>query len=381
MKSIVAVLSVAAAVFAAEPVAPAAPTAPAAEPVVSENAASVAAVAEPAPAAEVAAPAAPATEPVPVAETASAEPAPVAEVAAPAAEPVEDAAAPMAVRDGAAPVAVETAAEPVAAPAPVEAPAPTETKTITKIIYQPVYTDEPTAVRSEYVQTVYVAQKPGKDTVTFDELRGFVPMKMSFGIQGFVGSYVMSADERGYYYDDFEDYSGMAWRAGAFGIFPLSEYTVGLKLGVLYEQSTASSSGTVVKDNGKSLSYYNAKAKFNQSKIDVPVLFAFKGPRSSFMFEIGAEADFAIKDEFKVDLGEAGDSKLDMIDKDYRQPVDWNLVFGFSVKANSFIGLDFRFNVGLSNMYDADNNSDMKLFRVDALSSASFLLGLSFYVF
>ena len=182
---------------------------------------------------EAAAPAAQAAAP---AEQAAPEAAPAEQAAPEAAPAAEEAPAPVAVRGG------ETAAQDPA----VAAPAPTETKTVTKVIYQPVYTSEPTTVRNaEYVpvKTVYVAETSGKDTVTLDELRGFVPVKTLIGIQGAVGSYVLTSS-RDSYYDTFEDYSGLTWRAGAFTVFPLTDYTVGLRLGVLYEQSEASSSDT-----------------------------------------------------------------------------------------------------------------------------------------
>jgi hypothetical protein len=49
--------------------------------------------------------------------------------------------------------------------------------------------------------------------------------------------------------------------------------------------------------------------------------------------------------------------------------------------ANQYLGFDFRFNIGISNLYDTDNSESMKLFEVDDLSSTSFLLGASFYLF
>jgi hypothetical protein len=311
---------------------------------------------------EAAAPAeqAPANDAAAPAEAAPAE----APAAAPEAAPVaEEAPAPVAVRGG------ETAAQDPA----VAAPAPTETKTVTKVIYQPVYTSEPTTVRNaEYVpvKTVYVAETSGKDTVTLDELRGFVPVKTLIGIQGAVGSYVLTSS-RDSYYGTFEDYSGLTWRAGAFTIFPLTDYTVGLRLGVLYEQSDASSSDTY-----GSTSF---KVKFKQRKIDVPVLFAFKSPRSSFMFEVGTQLSFPIKDEFKVSYADES-YKIDMIDKEYRRTVDWDLVIGFAVRANKYIGLDFQINGGFSDLYEC-NKTEYDMFNVNSISATSFLLGLSFYLF
>ena len=163
-------------------------------------------------------PAAPAEQAAPEAAPAAVAEQPAAPAAAPAAE---EAPAPVAVRGGEVP-----AQEPA-----VAAPAPTETKTVTKIVYQPVYTTEPTAVRNpEYtpVQTVYVAQNPGKDTVTFDELRGFVPVKTLVGLQGAVGSYIVSSNRDSY--DGFEDYYGLTWRVGAFTVFPLTEAAASLAI-------------------------------------------------------------------------------------------------------------------------------------------------------
>lgn len=369
IKSFIAVAALSAAVFAAEPAPAAASAAEAPAAPAAEAPAAVAAEAPATPAAE--APAAPAEAPA-----AAAAEAPAETSAAPvAAAPAEDAAAPVAVRDGAAPApAAEPATEPAAAE-PVAAPAPTETKTVTKIIYQPVYTSEPTAVRSsEYVpvQTVYVAQTNGKDTVTFDELRGLVPVKHLLGVQASIGSYIVSADDRDYYYNyDFDSYYGLTWRAGVFTILPLTEYTVGLRLGVLFEQSDASATETYASTS--------VKAKFKQRKIDIPVLFAFKSPRSSFMFEIGTQASLPIQDEFKVTFDDES-SKIDMIDKDYRRSVDWDLVFGFGVMANKYIGLDFQINAGISNLYDC-SEKDYDMFNLNSLGTASFLIGLSAYIF
>ena len=349
ISGILSVLALSAFAFAQAPeAAPAA--APAAEtPAVAEQAAAPAEQAAPE-----AAPAAVAEQPAAPAADANAN----AAAAAPAAE---EAPAPVAVRGGEVP-----AQEPA-----VAAPAPTETKTVTKIVYQPVYTTEPTTVRNaEYtpVQTVYVAQNPGKDTVTFDELRGFVPVKTLIGLQGAVGSYIISSNRE--YYDGFEDYYGLTWRVGAFTVFPLTDYTVGLRLGVLYEQSEASTTETYISSS--------IKAKFKQRKIDVPVLFAFKSPRSTFMFEVGTQMSFPIKDEFKVSYTDES-YKLDMIDKDYRKMLDWDLVIGFAVRANKYVGLDFQINGGFSEMYDCEK-VEYDLFNLNSLSASSFMLGLSFYI-
>ena len=330
----------------------AAPATATTETVAPETAAAEAPAAEPAaaPAAATAASAEPATAAAP--EQAAADAAPAEEPAA------EEAGAPMAVRGGEAPAPSESA--PAAA-----APAPTQT-----VVYRTVYSAEPVELSGTQVRTVYVTQASAPDSMSFDDLRGLVPMKWSLGVQGFIGSYHMYSS----YNDDYNlhDYDGLTWRAGLVGIIPVTQYTIGVKVAALFEQSEAKASGHTPK--------YSLKGKFKQRKVDVPVLFAFKAPRSGLMFEIGTQASMAVKDEFRATI-DGKTSRLDMIDKDYRNTIDWDIVCGFSIMANRFLGFDFRFNVGISNLYDTDNSDSMKLFEVDDLSSTSFLLGASFYIF
>lgn len=379
---IVSVLALAAMSLAAPAAAPAAAAPATAAPAAATEAAPAteAATPEAAPAAEATATAAPAaTAEAPAAEPAAATSAPAepaaeaapeqaAADAAPAEETpaasaaAEEAGAPMAVRGGEAPAPSQNApaSEPAAA-----APAPTQT-----VVYRTVYSAEPVELSGTQVRTVYVTQTSAPDSMSFDDLRGLVPMKWSLGVQGFIGSYHMYSS----YNDDYNlhDYDGLTWRAGIAGIIPVTQYTIGVKVAALFEQSEAKASGHTPK--------YSLKGKFKQRKVDVPVLFAFKAPRSGLMFEIGTQASVAIKDEFRATI-DGKTSKLDMMDKDFRNTIDWDIVCGFSIMANRYLGFDFRFNIGLSNLYDTDNSEAMKLFEVDDLSSTSFLLGASFYIF
>ena len=368
VSGIISVLTLAAAVFAAPQAQPAANAAPAAAPAQEAAAPAAAPVAtepavEPAPAAEPAAEqaAAPATEQAAAPEQTAAP----AEAPAVEAAPTEEAAAPMAVRGGEAPAASSAPVpEQEAAPA-AAAPAPTQT-----VVYRTVYSSEPVELSGTKVHTVYVSPTDAQVSTSFDDLRGLIPMKWSLGVQGFIGSYHMYSS----YSDDYylHDYDGLTWRAGLTGIIPVTQYTIGVKVAALFEQSEAKASGHTPR--------YSLKGKFKQRKVDVPVLFAFKAPRSSLMFEIGTQASVAIKDEFRATV-DGKTSRLDMIDKDFRNTIDWDIVCGFSIMANRYLGFDFRFNIGISNLYDTDNSPSMKMFEVDDLSSTSFLLGASFYLF
>lgn len=392
MSGLIATVALAAYGFAQE----AAPAAPVAATPAVETAApapeTAAAVAEPAPVAVRGAEDASSAEPV----EAAAAPATVeaAPAAAQAAEPVAEENAPVAVRgaesaSSAAPAADVAAAPAESAPAPdasVEA-ASAETAPVAAedemaapkavrgadasgasdasgrtVYYESVYAGE----NGSPVRVLYVSRSAEKDSVTMDELMGLKPMKFKIGAQGFIGSYYMSNSEW-----NGEEFDGMSWRAGLMAILPLNKYTMGVKLGVLYEQSEASETYDV---NDVATGF-----KFCQKKLDVPVLFTFKSPNSRFYFDLGAQLSIPLQDELKISYTDSGKSvknKVDLIDKDFRNNLDWGFVFGFSVMANDYVSLDIRADVGLSNMYEG------RLGPLDLdLSSSTFGVGLTVYPF
>ncbi|WP_163439058.1 outer membrane beta-barrel protein [Fibrobacter succinogenes] len=326
------------------------------------------------PAAATAAPAASAPAAAPAEEAA-----PVAvrgaDAAAPAAAPAEQA-APAAV--AATPVA--PAEEPVAEPAVVVAPkavrgADDADKTAASakaveqfrdarntVYYETVYTREDGVP----VRTVYVAEREGKDTVTLDELRGLYPMKFKIGARGSVGAYQLAGNDW-----DSDQYNGISWRAGLMSIIPLNTYTMGIKLGVLYEQSKASES------------YYINEVptnfRFSQKKIDVPVLFTFKSATSRIFFDLGVEMSVPLTDDLRVSYTDSNDkkhsNKIDLMDE-YRSSLDCAFVFGFSVLANEYLSLDIVANLGVSDLYDGH----LKYMNMN-LDASSLNLGITVYPF
>ena len=320
------------------------------------------------------------------------------EPAAAAAAPAEEA-APVAVRgaDAAAPAATEqaapaaaeapaaavaeapAAAEPVAEPAVVVAPKAVrgaDNKDVgpsseaaqrfrdarNTVYYETVYTREDGVP----VRTVYVAEREGKDTVTMDELRGLYPMSFKIGAHASVGAYQLAGSDW-----DSDQYNGMNWKAGIMSIIPLNAYTMGIKFGVLFEQSRASESYYV--------NEVPTNFKFSQKKIDIPVLFTFKAATSRIFFDLGAEMSIPLYDKLRVSYTDSNDkkhsSRTDMMD-DYRNNLDWAFVFGFSVMANKYISLDISANLGMSDLYDGH----MKNLNLN-LDASSFNVGISVYPF
>ena len=324
------VLAMAAFALAQEPAAPAAQPAENAAPAVAAEAPAEPAVAENA-APEAAAPAEAAeAQAVPAAE-------PVAE-AAPAEEPAEEPAAPVVdpdqLGDMPAPVAVrgvDASASPY-----YEEPAPAQTRA------------ERTSSRP--------ASEP-------------IPMKFTFGGQAFIGTNTLFADD----WSMDESYSGIAWKAGLFAIFPLNANMMGFKVGVLYDHSDASAT------------YYNVdfkkdmNVKFKMDRISLPFLFTLKSPYSSFTLDFGAQVSIPVRDRFKYSYDESSSSTeyhtADMIDLEYRNSVDFGLLLGLTIKANRYMSFDIRYECGFSNFYQ-----DVPMaWRLNELTSSTLLLGLSFY--
>ena len=324
-----------------------------------------------------AATAAPAEEAAPVAVRGADAPA-AAAAEAPAA--TEQATAPVAAEAPAAVAEAPAAAEPVEEPAVVVAPkavrgagknedvgpsseaAQRFRDARNTVYYETVYTGQDGVP----VRTVYVAEREGKDTVTLDDLRGLYPMSFKIGAHASVGAYQLAGNDW-----DSDQYNGMNWKAGIMSIIPLNAYTMGIKLGVLYEQAKASESYIV---NEVPTSY-----KFSQKKIDIPVLFTFKAATSRIFFDLGAEMSIPVYDKLRLSYTDAKDNKhtdkIDMMD-DYRNSMDWAFVFGFSVMANQYISLDISANVGMSDLYDGH----MKYLNLN-LDASSFNVGISVYPF
>ncbi len=234
-----------------------------------------------------------------------------------------------------------------------------------KVVYERVYMG-PDGIP---VRAIYVAEEPA--SADGDNALDRFPMKFKLGATASVNSYYLSNDD--FQYDDwYESFSGFSWRAGLIALVPLNQSTIGLKVGVLYEQSSASES------------YYinevPTQFTFEQRKIDIPVLFSFKAFGSRLLFDLGPQVSVPLQDKLKVsfndpDSGKKVKSSKDLKD-DYRNAMDWSLVFGFSIMANNYLSLDLRAELGLSEIYDGTiDYLDL------GLSSSSFGIGFTVYPF
>ncbi len=252
-----------------------------------------------------------------------------------------------------------------------DAAKPVSKTTTKKFVYRPVYSPAEIETSGSPVKTIYVSEVTHGDSIDMDQLRGLIPMKFTFGFQGFIGTSFLSGDNGRYEYDR---YYGLTWSAGAFAMFPLDEYNMGLKAGVMFEHAKVSNSYV---ESYKEM-YGEFRFSFSQYRISLPILLSLKSARSNMYFDVGVQPSFATADEFKLKHSKEQNvgGKLDMLKNDYRQPVDWSIVFGFGIRANRYLGFDARFNWGLNNQYD-----DFDGWAVNNLSSKSFTVGATFYAF
>ncbi|SIO02483.1 porin family protein [Fibrobacter sp. UWB11] len=308
-------------------------------------------------------------------------PAPVAEVAPVQAEQVVEqtaAQAPAPVEDKFTQAEKELApenlfSEPTAVRG-ADAAKPVQKKPTKKFVYRPVYSPAEIEPNNNAVKTIYVSEVASPDTIDMDQLRGRIPLKFTFGIQGFVGSAFLSGDNGRYEYDR---YSGLAWSVGAFALFPLDEYNMAFKTGVLFDHDKVSNSYNDTYNE----TFGEYRTSFNQYRISVPLLLSLKSANSNFFFDVGVQPSFAVSDNFKLKSSDQSSSKAvnikeDMLDNDYRSVIDWSIVFGFGIRANRYIGFEARFIWGINNQYD-----DYNAWPINNLSSKAVSVGATFYAF
>ena len=286
--------------------------------------------------------------------------APAAEVSAPVQAPVAEAPD--------AEVATESFSSEPSAVRGADAKRPVH-KSKKKFVYRPVYSPSEIESSGRPVKTIYVSETASADTIDMNQLRGLIPLKFTFGLQGFIGSAFLSGDNGRYEYDR---YSGLFWSVGAFALFPLDEYNMAFKTGVLFEHDKVSNSYN---------DYFNDKVgefrvSFSQYRISVPLLLSLKGAKSNLFFDVGVQPSFAVADKFKVKSPDNSSTKEDMMEEDYRQALDWSIVLGFGIRANRYLGFDARFSWGLSNQYD-----DYNKWPINNLSAKSVTVGATFYAF
>ncbi|WP_191859789.1 porin family protein [Hanstruepera ponticola] len=110
-----------------------------------------------------------------------------------------------------------------------------------------------------------------------------------------------------------------------------------------------SSQGTKFEEGG-------AKLKYNLDYINVPLMAKFY-PTKGFNIEAGPQVGFLVSSKAKYEFN--GDSETTDIED--LKSIDFGLNFGLGYKMDNGLNFGARYNLGLSNVNDADNSDDFKV--------------------
>lgn len=94
------------------------------------------------------------------------------------------------------------------------------------------------------------------------------------------------------------------------------------------------------------------EGKFNLTYVNIPLLARYQST-SGFFAQTGPQAGLLMSAKAKV-----GDDEEDF--KEFMKTLDFSWVFGLGYQTPSGFGVDARFNLGLTNMWDGDDGDKTK---------------------
>lgn len=228
-----------------------------------------------------------------------------------------------------------------------------------------------------YKDSVYHAQHYVMDSVTHTEITveeakmRVVPLDWNLGL-GITLGYMdlMSADYEIQDYRERSDttgkFNGISFSVGIVAQIPIGVYNdVALRLGVLYEYSFSKNSESFLRREKDEL--VEERRDLEQTRLAIPMLLAFKGARWNVMFDIGAQVNIPLT----ASLGSEN-----LIKKNLRSSVDFDLIFGMCVILADHFNLDLRWNVQMSESFNKDFAAHVYNFH-----SVGIVLGVSYLLF
>ena len=175
------------------------------------------------------------------------------------------------------------------------------------------------------------------ETANVDSVRNGPKQTVMYGVHAGVGSIQFISDEDG------NDMSGLSWNGGLVVSFPLNDYTASFEIEALLNYRLLN---RVYEIDGES-----AKNRIQQYTIEIPLLLKFAPMNSRFQFLFGPQMAVSVYDHLKIyNKGKTVKSE-DLLESSAREPIDWALVAGMGIMANPHVIFDFRFVVGISDMY------------------------------
>ena len=204
-----------------------------------------------------------------------------------------------------------------------------------------------------------------------------IPFRFEVGLLASIGAKGLHGSDDYAYYDrdrtskDVEPvtlFHGYPVNVGLIATIPLTEATVAIKIGALFEytylihnedfflKTNNSEKSPWFEDDNRDPEHGN----ISQMRVSFPLLFALKGRTTPAMFEVGSKISIPIQDEYK---------SVDFVDHNIRPDVDVALLLGGTFIINKYFSLITHLEVQLNDVYDDElfiGVSNIGLFGVHA---------------
>ena len=186
-----------------------------------------------------------------------------------------------------------------------------------------------------------------------------IPFRFTASLMATVGCKMLSGDDPHRYYDRSNDkeidpvtlFHGFPFEVGLMATIPLTEATIALKVGALYEYTYLKADEKVFLKTSESSDNPWREAQerepekehITQMRVSFPLLLALKGRSTPAMFEIGSKISIPIQDEYK---------SINLVDYDLRPTVDVAFLMGGTAIVNKYFSITGHIEIQPPDFYD-----------------------------
>lgn len=186
-----------------------------------------------------------------------------------------------------------------------------------------------------------------------------IPFRLTASLMATVGYKVLTGSDPYRYYDRSNDkeidpvslFHGFPFEVGLLATIPLTEATVAIKIGALYEYTyLIAQEKYFLKTNESNASPWfeeknrePGKEHITQMRVSFPLLFALKGRSTPAMFEVGTKISIPIQDKYK---------SINLVDYDLRPSVDVAFLIGGTAIVNKYLSITGHLEIQIQDVYD-----------------------------
>lgn len=186
-----------------------------------------------------------------------------------------------------------------------------------------------------------------------------IPFRLTASLMATVGYKGLTGSDPYRYYDHSNDkeidpvnlFHGFPFEVGLLATIPLTEATVAIKIGALYEYTyLIAQEKYFLKTNESNASPWfeedyrePEKEHITQMRVSFPLLFALKGRSTPAMFEVGTKISIPIQDKYK---------SINLVDYDLRPSVDVAFLIGGTAIVNKYLSITGHLEIQTQDVYD-----------------------------